>query len=267
MKMPPRQIKCKGCEELISWRRTYCDPCYKEMLSVSGKRLVRERRKINPKVDDPLVHEYILQNYKPFRIGSLAEVSRRVGLYPITVQRIADRLGIDRPSTINNPIRPWTKEEEEFLMEHAFNQSWVWIGKKLQRTARACYSKANQIGCSSEYRNYYNAADVAKVLGVVDVTVAGWFRNGLLRGQQIKLGPGRVSYRTTEKNIIRFIMENPLAFRLRDVDQIWFMDMLTNGGVLKKALIAAGKEEEKEYTYEPIPKGGGRYAEKGVPVN
>ena len=40
----------------------------------------------------------------------------------------------------------------------------------------------------------------------------------------------------SDADLLRFITEHPLAFRLDKVEQTWFMDLITSGGLLRKAL-------------------------------
>src|SRR5260221_235321 len=42
-----------------------------------------------------------------------------------------------------------------------------------------------------------------------------------------------------DEDLVRFIQENPLEFRLDKVDQLWFMDLITAGGLMRRALQAA----------------------------
>ncbi|MGE3152102.1 MAG: hypothetical protein AB7G48_11010 [Nitrospiraceae bacterium] len=47
----------------------------------------------------------------------------------------------------------------------------------------------------------------------------------------------------TDADLLRFITEHPLAFQLRKVDQFWFMDLVTNGGLVRKALQTASQDD------------------------
>ena len=46
----------------------------------------------------------------------------------------------------------------------------------------------------------------------------------------------RDAWAVTDADLVRFITEHPLAFRLDKVNQTWFMDLITSGGLLRKAL-------------------------------
>ncbi len=45
----------------------------------------------------------------------------------------------------------------------------------------------------------------------------------------------------TDADLLRFIETHPLAFRLDKVDQVWFMDLITNGRLIRRALAAASE--------------------------
>jgi hypothetical protein len=53
-------------------------------------------------------------------------------------------------------------------------------------------------------------------------------------------------WKATDERLLRFIVENPLAFRLDKCDQVWFMDLITGGGLLRKALRAAREDADPQ---------------------
>jgi hypothetical protein len=39
-----------------------------------------------------------------------------------------------------------------------------------------------------------------------------------------------------DEQILAFVRDHPLAFRLDKVEQTWFMDLITSGGLIRKAI-------------------------------
>jgi len=67
----------------------------------------------------------------------------------------------------------------------------------------------------------YSANGLARALGTDNHTVARWIRAGHLKGPDI--------YLIHEKDVRRFILGHPTDIDLRKVDQLWFLDLITNG--------------------------------------
>jgi hypothetical protein len=48
----------------------------------------------------------------------------------------------------------------------------------------------------------------------------------------------RDAWAVSDADLLRFIQDHPLTFRLDKVDQVWFLDLITNGGLIRRALAA-----------------------------
>lgn len=263
MSKPAKEFFCFTCGVKVKRLRKYCSSCYVERRKDFGKRLFEARKPNLAKIYTPQAIEYVAKNYNPYEMGSLAKVSKALKLAPETIQKMALKAGVPGVTEKKKVCRRWSAEDDAFIFENAFNKSWVWIGKQLGRTARAVYCRARRIGLDKEVRDYYTTTDVATVMGVDHSTVVYWIDNGWLRVFTVE-GEVNTFYRTTEKEIIRFIMNHPTKFRLRNVDQFWFMDMLTDGGIMKQLLRAAGHADVQELTFDRIPARERLYVEAEV---
>jgi hypothetical protein len=80
---------------------------------------------------------------------------------------------------------------------------------------------------------FYSAYSLAQALGSDPHAVTRWIKSGQLKAKfrGTARGPQQNgdSYLIQEKDIRRFILEHPTSIDLRRVDQIWFLDLITNG--------------------------------------
>ena len=72
----------------------------------------------------------------------------------------------------------------------------------------------------------------AEFLGVSLRIVLNHIKAGLLIAEAIRQDrQGKINYFIREKNIRKFIVENPSLIDLRKVEKHYFIELLTNGGV------------------------------------
>jgi hypothetical protein len=80
---------------------------------------------------------------------------------------------------------------------------------------------------------FYSAYSLAQALGIDPHAVTRWIKSGHLKAKfrGTARGPQQNgdSYLIQEKDVRRFILEHPTDIDLRKVDQLWFLDLLTNG--------------------------------------
>lgn len=83
--------------------------------------------------------------------------------------------------------------------------------------------------------SFYSGKGLADALGIDSHVVTRWIKAGHLRaeprGTKRTEQQGGDSYRIREKDVRRFILEHPTEIDLRKVDQLWFLDLITNGFV------------------------------------
>jgi transposase len=75
--------------------------------------------------------------------------------------------------------RKWTKEEVEYLIEHAGVYTLEHIGQKLNRSTKAILSKLNRLGYTNirEFNGYMSCRQLALALGVSRDVVVRWIEN------------------------------------------------------------------------------------------
>ncbi len=81
--------------------------------------------------------------------------------------------------------------------------------------------------------SFYSANGLAQALGIDSHAVTRWIKSGHLKAK--RRGTARTEqqngdiYLIHEKDVRRFILEHPTDIDLRKVDQLWFLDLITNG--------------------------------------
>ena len=100
------------------------------------------------------------------------------------------------------------------------------------RTATAIHLKLKRMAFKKG-GGFYSANSLAQALGIDSHAVTRWIRAGRLKATLRGTARGERQngdiYLIREKDIRRFVLEHPSDIDLRKVDQLWFLDMLTNG--------------------------------------
>lgn len=126
--------------------------------------------------------------------------------------------------------RPWTPEEERFLEANAGVRLLRWIAKKLGRSVASVGMKLKHNHISCRIRDGYTLRDLEVCFGVDHKTAERWLSQGRLTARRRHGGTApafaRDAWRVTESEIRRFVRENPNAFRLDRVDQLWFLGLV-----------------------------------------
>lgn len=169
------------------------------------------------------------------RIGCSEPIAHAFGWPAWVIKRRAATLGLTKPK----PRRDWTPEEEAFLLEHAGTRHVNWIAKKLGRTLASVAMKLKHEHMSRAIREGYTMRELETCFGVDHRAISRWVHSGKLQVQKRGYDTDRDAWAVTDAALVRFIMDNPMAFELRRVDQLWFMDLITGGGVLRRALHSA----------------------------
>jgi hypothetical protein len=71
-----------------------------------------------------------------------------------------------------------------------------------------------------------------------------WVREGKLEIRKRGTERERDAWLVTDAQILRFIQNHPLAFRLDKVDQVWFLDLVLAGGLIRRALRIESTDED-----------------------
>ena len=100
------------------------------------------------------------------------------------------------------------------------------------RTVTAVHLKLKRMKFKHD-GSFYSANGLAQALGIDSHSVARWIRSGHLKAKL--RGTARTEqqngdiYLIQEKDVRRFILAHPTDIDLRKVDQLWFLDLITNG--------------------------------------
>lgn len=147
--------------------------------------------------------------------------------------------------------RDWTERETAFLMEHAGHRHTHWIAKQLGRTETSVVLKFKRLRISRRFKEGYTMRELELCFGTDHHVIERWVREGkLISAKPGQPGDGghavgirrrgtaraRDPWMVSDTDLLRFITSWPLVFRLDKVDQLWFMDLVTSGGLLRKAL-------------------------------
>ncbi|MGH9760663.1 MAG: hypothetical protein ACREDR_21180 [Blastocatellia bacterium] len=163
------------------------------------------------------------------------------------IKRRASELGLVCP---RRP-RPWS-DREMWILSSREGAGHAAIRRRLLREGfqRSIAAIANEM----RRRSYGGASErhnlewVAAGFGVSPRVVRGWITSGQLRALQSEEGAGRGEWEISEDDIRLFVRGNPQSFRLRNVDQHWFLDLLTvdtfkpSAAVCERAINDIGRE-------------------------
>ncbi len=171
-----------------------------------------------------------------------AEIGTALGWPAWAVKRRAAALGLTHPPADR---RDWTAQEEEFLREHAGSRLTHWIARQLDRGESSVVLKLKRMKISRRFREGYTLRELELCFGVDHHSIDRWLREGKLvgrrRGTRRSGAGGRGAapadpWYFTDEDLVRFIRGHPMAFRLDKVDQLWFMDLITSGSLIRRAL-------------------------------
>jgi len=141
-----------------------------------------------------------------------------------------------RPGSGPHQELPWSEPELTILERYAW-MSDDRIRLKLKaagysRSATGIHLKLRRMQFKHD-PSFYSANGLAQALGIDSHAVSRWIRSGHLKAKfrgtaRVKQQNGDI-YLIHEKDVRRFIVEHPTNIDLRKVDQLWFLDLITNG--------------------------------------
>jgi hypothetical protein len=158
-------------------------------------------------------------------------LAKKVGMPHWALKKRARELGLARTKE-----QRWDERELEILARHAW-MSDERIRLKLKsagyaRTVTAVHLKLKRMRFKHD-GSFYSANGLAHALGIDSHAVTRWIKSGHLKAKF--RGTARTEqqngdiYLIHEKDVRRFILEHPSDIDLRKVDQLWFLDLITNG--------------------------------------
>ena len=180
---------------------------------------------------DQLIREiYLSHRDAKTRLG-IRLLAKKVGMPHWALKKRARELGLARTKEL-----PWSEPELAILSRYAW-MSDERIRLKLKaagyaRTVTAIHLKLRRMRFKHD-GSFYSANSLAQALGIDPHAVTRWIKNGHLKAKLrgTERGPQQNGdiYLIHEKDIRRFILEHPTDIDLRKVDQLWFLDLITNG--------------------------------------
>jgi hypothetical protein len=158
-------------------------------------------------------------------------LAKKVGIPHWALKKRARELGLARTKE-----KPWSEPELEILARYAW-MSDERIRLKLKaagysRTVTGIHLKLRRMKFKHD-PGLYSANGLAQALGIDSHAVTRWIRSGHLKVKLRGTARGEKQngdiYLIREKDVRRFILEHPTEIDLRKVDQLWFLDLVTNG--------------------------------------
>jgi len=203
-------------------------------------------RKAKKYVWTPERDQVVRERYDGRKKGAAAALAAAIGWPAWVIKKRAATLGL----TYSFDRKNWTDQEMAFVWEHGGTRTTHWIAKQLGRTEASVVLKFKRMKISRRVKDGYTLLELQLCFGTDHHVIERWVREGKLvsatRGRPSNDAAPSIRRRETarehdpwavrDSDLLRFITEHPLTFRLDKVDQIWFMDLITSGGLLRKAL-------------------------------
>ena len=180
---------------------------------------------------DQLIRETYLNHRDAKARPGIQLLAKKVGIPHWALKKRARELGLARTKEV-----PWSEPELETLARYAW-MSDERIRLKLKaagysRTVTGIHLKLKRMRFKHD-GSFYSAYSLAQALGIDSHAVTRWIKSGHLKAEL--RGTARTEqqngdiYLIHEKDVRRFILEHPTDIDLRKVDQLWFLDLITNG--------------------------------------
>lgn len=226
----PLGRECQRCLQACVGGRyaRYCDVCRAAIRGrrrkwISNESIDRELRRI--------YHERLGKHGS--EIPCLRSYGERIGWPKWALMRRARQLGFGRTKEL-----PWSDHELRVLRQ------WAWmnpknIQKKLDqagfhRTETAIHLKLQRLRLKGNLQGY-SATALAQCFGVDSHCVTRWIRlrylKATLRQTDRTTQQGGDSFFIQDHDVRAFILKHPTVFDIRKVDQLWFLDLVTEGKV------------------------------------
>jgi len=163
----------------------------------------------------------------------IRHLAEQVGIPHWALKKRARELGLARTKE-----KLWSEPELAILARYAL-MSDERIRLKLKaagyaRTVTAIHLKLRRMRFKSD-PDFYSGKGLADALGIDSHVVTRWIKSGHLkatfRGTARGERQGGDIYLIREKDVRLFVLEHPTEIDLRKVDQLWFLDLITNGFV------------------------------------
>jgi hypothetical protein len=204
---------------------------YKEQPEAHWAKAHRRRKYLFTDQIDQLIREIYLSHPGAKTRPGIRMLAKKVGIPHWALKKRARELGLARTKEL-----PWSEPELDILERYAW-MSDERIRLKLKaagysRTVTGIHLKLRRMQFKHDPR-FYSANGLAQALGIDSHAVSRWIKRGHLKAQLRGTARGKQQngdiYLIREKDVCRFILEHPTEIDLRKVDQLWFLDLITNG--------------------------------------
>lgn len=201
--------------------------------SVPSQRFERRRKYIFTARIDECIREIYLRHPNARTRPGIRHLAAQIGIPHWALKKRARELGLARTKET-----PWSEPELVILARYAW-MSDERIRLKLKaggyvRTVTGIHMKLKRMRFKCD-PSFYSGKGLAQALGIDSHVVTRWIKGGHLKAQFRGTGRGKGQggdiYLIREKDVRRFILEYPTEIDLRKVDQLWFLDLITNGFV------------------------------------
>jgi hypothetical protein len=212
--------------------RKFCGECGAKHRSAGLLASKKYKYHWTPAMDDQIRQAYELHLATRKKASIKDTLARRWGFPPYAVQQRASKLGLCRAKE-----KPWDERELALLEMHSWKSeeriSQILRAAGFARSANAIHVKrVRQLGQRRRDYPFYSAHALGKLMGIDSHQVTRWIGTGMLRARKrgTKRGPhqGGDEWAIYPADVRAFIVGNPLGFDIRKVEQLWFMDLLTN---------------------------------------
>lgn len=214
-------IRCATCNtECTTKEGKYCKKC------AHSKSAAAKYTNPAPYTATPEIDRKIIEVYKePRQKGSVVKLAKQIGWTRTAIRNRALKLNL-RVKAIDPP---WTEAEIALVRKH-INSCEAIIAGHLKKAGY--YRTRNSIAHRIQVirlplrDSTYTAQSMAVLFGVNHNTVYRWINLGFVEHK--KLGD---TYSITTRQIRKFIQHYPLMFDIAKVDQISFLDVITDGKI------------------------------------
>jgi DNA-directed RNA polymerase specialized sigma24 family protein len=161
----------------------------------------------------PELHAELRKAYslrKLQRAAAIDALERRTGWPRHAFWEEAVRLGLSRSTK-----RPWTEQEDAFLVSVIGKMAIGRIASAMGRKLGSVSARANALSLSRRIRNGYAVADLAAMFGAPASRVRSWIARGLF-GKPLQAPDG---VRVAGPNVLRFIRKYPAEIDFKLADQ------------------------------------------------
>lgn len=210
----------------------FCKICGAQRRSAGLRATKKYKYHWTPAMDDQIRQAYQLHVTNRRSVSIKGTLCKRFGVPPWAIQQRAAKLGLCRAKE-----KPWTEPELHLLERHAWKVETrieqIFRSAGFARSAVAIRVKLRRhfVGGKVQHYPFYSANRLSQLIGLDRHVINAWINGGLLKARRqgtAHAGTPRDFWMIYPEDVRQFLTANPMAFDLRKVDQLWFMDLLTN---------------------------------------